>query len=225
MTALPGCLWSETKLRVSFLKKQKSFKAAIFDLGGVVFSISLDPVIQSWARSIGCQPQEIAAKFRIGSHYERFEIGEISPAQYRAHVHDVLGARLSDEDFDQGWNSIYLKLLPGIESLLEQLRQTLRLVALTNTNEIHAKEWRSRYSDILTYFEKVFTSYEIGARKPDPECFQIVLDYLDLDPGEVVFVDDSLENVRGAEAVGIKGITATTSFEIAERLQLILAGD
>jgi epoxide hydrolase-like predicted phosphatase len=204
------------------LKEYRSIEAAIFDLGGVIFGISLDPVFHSWAESIGCQPQDVAAKFRTDSQwavYERFEIGQISPREYRDHVCDLLGARLSPEDFDRGWNSIYLELLPGIESLLKQLRQTLRLVALTNTNQIHAKEWRVRYSDILTYFEKVFASHEIGARKPDPASFQIVLNYLDTDPGKVVFIDDNPENVRGASAIGIKGIVATLPHEIIDEFQ------
>jgi epoxide hydrolase-like predicted phosphatase len=209
--------------RYDTLKEYKRIEAAIFDLGGVVFGISLDPVFQSWADSIGCQPQDIEAKFRTDSQwavYERFEIGQISPRQYRDHVCDLLGACLSPEDFDRGWNSIYLELLPGIESLLKQLQKSLRLVVLTNTNEIHAREWRVRYSDVLKYFEKVFASHEIGARKPNPECFQIVLNYLGIDPGKVIFIDDSMENVCGANAVGIKGIVATTPVEeIAEKLR------
>ncbi len=192
-----------------------SFKAVIFDLGGVVFGISLKPVIESWAESTGINPQDLAARFRIDSYYERLEVGGISPAQYREHVCDLLGVRLSDEDFDRGWNSIYLDVLPGIEPLLEELRQSSRLVVLTNTNEIHSKEWRIRYADILTYFERVFASHEIGARKPDPEAFQIVLDYLNIDPQKVAFIDDNPENVRGAEAVGIKGILATATWQDA----------
>lgn len=201
------------------MKEHKPLEAAIFDLGGVIFGISLEPIFQSWAESIGGDPQDLVAKFGIDSHYERFEVGEISPAQYRDHVCDLLGIRLSPEDFDRGWNSIYLEVLPGMESLLRKLRQNLKLVALTNTNEIHAREWRARYADILTYFEKVFASHEIGARKPNPESFQIVLDYLGTDPGRTVFVDDNPENVCGANAVGIEGIVMTTHVEIAEKLQ------
>ena len=66
----------------------------------------------------------------------------------------------------------------------------MRLVALTNTNYIHARDWRVRYADILTYFEKVFASHETKARKPDAESFRIVLNYLGMDPGKVVFFDD-----------------------------------
>ena len=189
-----------------------SFEAVIFDLGGVVFGISLEPVIQSWSESTGIHPRDLTDRFRIDSYYERLEVGGISPAQYREHVCDLLGVRLSDEDFDRGWNSIYLDVLPGIESLLQELRQSSRLVVLTNTNEIHSKEWRARYADVLTYFEKVFASHEIGARKPNPEAFQIVLGYLGIDPQKVAFIDDNPENVRGAEAVGIKGILATANW-------------
>ena len=193
-----------------------SFEVVIFDLGGVVFGISLQPVIQSWSESTGMHPQDLAARFRIDSYYERLEVGGISPAQYREHVCDLLGVHLSDEDFDRGWNSIYLDVLPGIEPLLQELRQSSRLVVLTNTNEIHSREWRARYADILTYFEKIFASHEIGARKPDPEAFQIVLDYLDIDPQKVAFIDDNAENVRGAEALGIKGILATDTWQNEE---------
>ncbi len=183
------------------MKEYSDLEAAIFDLGGVIFGISLEPVIKSWAESAGVHPQKIAEKFKPDSHYERFETGEISPDEYRAYVYSVQGIQLSDEDFDRGWNDIYLDVIPGMESILEELQKHLRLVVLTNTNQIHAPEWRNRYSDILTYFEKIFASHEIGARKPDAEAFQIVLDHLNMDPGKVVFIDDRPENVRGAEAV------------------------
>ncbi len=199
--------------------ESEPFEAAIFDLGGVVFGISLDPVIRSWAKAAGIPPEDIADRFVADSCYELFEVGEISSQDYRDHLCSALGIRLSTEDFDQGWNSIYLDLLPGIESLLKQLQKRLRLVALTNTNQIHTREWRARYSNILTYFEKVFASHEIGARKPDPDSFHIVLDYLDTDPGRVFFVDDNPENVNGAIAVGIKGFVATSPIEVAEELR------
>lgn len=203
----------------------KPLEAAIFDLGGVVFGISVENILQSWAKYMNIPPQEMAPKFGQDSHYRRFETDDISPGQYREHVYETFGARLSDEEFDRGWNSIYLELLPGIESLLKQLQQSLRLVALTNTNYIHARDWRARYADILTYFEKVFASHEIKARKPDAKSFQIALNYLGIDPGKVIFFDDNRENVLGAIAVGIRGFVVASPLEISEKLQEILGDD
>jgi len=194
-------------------------KAVILDLGGIVFGISVDRIIESWAESAGCDPESITPKFRVDKYYRCFETGEISPEQYRKHACNLLGIKLSDEDFDRGWNSIYLDLLPDIEQLLRKIQHRLRLVALTNTNVIHAMDWRVRYSSILRYFEKIFASHEIGARKPDPESFNIVLDYLGISPEKAAFFDDSMENVNGAIALGINGFVANSPGEVMERLR------
>jgi FMN phosphatase YigB (HAD superfamily) len=139
LTALPD-LYKEKPL-----EEYSNLEAAIFDLGGVIFGISIEPVIQFWAECASMPVQEIAAKFGSDQdYYERFETNEISPAEYRAHVCEMFGAQLSDEDFDRGWNCIYLDVVPGIESILTELRKHLRLVVLTNTNGIHAPEWRTR---------------------------------------------------------------------------------
>ena len=210
-------------LRSTPLQKYNNLEAAIFDLGGVIFGITNEPVIRFWTECAGMPPREIAAKFGADrDYYERFETGEVSPEEYRAHVCGMLGTQLSDEEFDRGWNRIYLDVVPGIESMLTELRKYLRLVVLTNTNGIHAPEWRIRYSEILAHFEKIFASHEIGARKPGAEAFQIVLDHLKVNPDRVVFIDDRLENVRGAEAVGIKGIAVPTPSEVVENLQPLL---
>ena len=201
------------------LEKQIPLEAVIFDLGGVVFAISVERILIGWTKSAGCNPIDIAPKFKVDDYYRLFEIGKITPQEYREHVSNVLGINISPEDFDRGWNDIYLELLPGIESLLEQLKRKVRIVVLTNTNEIHALDWRTRYQGILGHFEKIFTSHEIGARKPTAEAFQIVLDYLNLPPEKVAFFDDTPENVDGANSLGIKAFVANSPKEVAEELR------
>jgi len=201
------------------LKTNFSLDAVILDLGGVVFGISVDRIIKSWAESSGCHPKDIAPKFKVDEYYKLFEIRKISPEEYRSHVCNVLEINISDEDFDKGWNSIYLDLLPGIEQLLLQLKDKTRLLVLTNTNEIHAKEWRVRYADILKHFDRVFASHEIGVRKPSPESFHAILDYLGTTPDRVVFFDDTPDNVEGALSVGISSFVVNSPCEVSERLK------
>lgn len=203
------------------MKMNDQLEAVIFDLGGVVFGISVDRIIESWAGSSDCQPKDIAPKFKVDECYKLFEIGKVSPEEYRSHVCKTLGIRISDEDFDKGWNSIYLDLLPGIESLLLQLKDKTRLLVLTNTNEIHAKEWRVRYADILEHFDKIFASHEIGSRKPSSESFHIILNYLDTTPDKVIFFDDMSENVDGALSIGISSFVVNSPYEVSERLKEI----
>lgn len=53
------------------------------------------------------------------------------------------------------------------------------------------------------YVDEVFLSGEIGAEKPNEEVFSIVAERLDLPQNDLVLVDDSILNVRGAVDAGL----------------------
>ena len=55
-------------------------------------------------------------------------------------------------------------------------------------------------------FERNFYSHEMGMRKPNPAIFEKALEETGLDPRETLFVDDLIENVEAAKAVGINGL-------------------
>jgi len=66
--------------------------------------------------------------------------------------------------------------------------------------------------DCISFVEKfdgcVF-SFREGVVKPDPQIYRILLERYDLKAEECVFIDDTEENVRGAEKLGFKGIVFT----------------
>ena len=61
----------------------------------------------------------------------------------------------------------------------------------------------SFYTDFYNCFEKVFFSYEMGMRKPDPEIFTQILNKYDLSPKRTLFIDDKKENTDTAAALGL----------------------
>jgi len=52
-------------------------------------------------------------------------------------------------------------------------------------------------------------SYKVKMTKPDPEIYRLLLKKYGLKASECVFLDDTLKNIRAAEAEGIKGIHFT----------------
>jgi len=60
---------------------------------------------------------------------------------------------------------------------------------------------RERFGEL---FDAVVISGEVGARKPEREIYLIAAERLDVEPQECVFVDDLLQNVEGARAVGME---------------------
>lgn len=63
----------------------------------------------------------------------------------------------------------------------------------------------------LKWFEGILVSGDEGMRKPHREIYELMLSRYSITPNEAVFIDDSLKNVEGCEAVGIKGIYFTNA--------------
>ncbi|MGE5558920.1 MAG: HAD family hydrolase [Bacillota bacterium] len=187
-------------------------KAIVFDLGNVVINISIDRIFAYWAAGLGLPAGEIASRFVFDEAYENFERGRISAPDYIKHIADKYGIVLTETLFTDGWNSIFGGVIPGVGPLLRGLKTGYRLAALSNTNEIHAEYFKALYKDTLAFFEQIFVSNEIGARKPDARAFQAVLDYLKLAPGEILFLDDNPAFTAKAGAIGMRTVLVS-SFE------------
>lgn len=194
-------------------------KAIIFDLGKVVFDLSFDRVFESWAVSSAMDVEVIKDKFVFDEVFEKFERNEISPDQFRSLISHRLGMLLTDEEFDKGWCDLYLDPYEGIDNLLKNLKQNYKLVALTNTNVIHHAIWRGKYAEQLRHFDKIFSSHELGVRKPESRIYKIVLEYLNLQPEQTLFLDDNIVNVNGAENMGIVSVMVSTQDQMREDLR------
>jgi putative hydrolase of the HAD superfamily len=71
--------------------------------------------------------------------------------------------------------------------------------------------------------EHLRTSSYYGARKPDPAVFRALLREYDADPADVFFADDLVENVRGAESVGITGHVFTSGAALLHAVEAFAA--
>ena len=56
----------------------------------------------------------------------------------------------------------------------------------------------------------------IGKRKPESEAFQIVADSIGVDFHQMVFYDDSIDNIIGAKKVGLNTVHVKSIFDIKE---------
>ena len=183
---------------------------AIFDLGNVLFEVDFDKAIAVWAKEAGVSPERLRDRFSIDDHLMAFERGSISPDAFFAHLGDQLGTAVPLEVLITGWNSIYGDTMPHSYAAMRRLASVMSTVALTNTNVTHCQVWKERYRAELQVFRKVYVSSEMGMRKPERRVFEHVLTEWAVKPASAVFFDDSEENLRGAEAVGMNTVLVDT---------------
>ncbi len=195
------------------------YKAIIFDLGKVIFDVSFDRTYQYWATASGSKFEDIKHRFKFDEVYDKFETAELTAPEFRTKMSEKLNINLSDAEFDVGWCNLYLRKYDGIDNLLNELKKNYKIIALSNTNEIHARVWKVKYKETLALFDKVFSSYEMKARKPSKESYQMVLDHLQLKPEETVFLDDNILNCEGAKMLGMTTILVTSQEQMKAELK------
>lgn len=77
-------------------------------------------------------------------------------------------------------------------------------------------EVRAEFNKI---FERVFSKAELGIDKTSPDAYLKIAQELGKKPEEILFIDDTQDNVRAAEAAGMKGLVFIGNDEVLNSLK------
>lgn len=183
----------------------------IFDLGGVV--IDLEPKLTAHAlkKFIPVNFDDFLIHFGQNSLMEQFEIGKISPKEFRDEMRKLATIEVSDKMLDQAWNAMLLTAPQPRLQLLRALRKQYRTFLLSNTNQIHYdafwpmfQSWGVQSWNEL--FETAYFSHEIQLRKPNADIFEYVLQREGLKAEQTLFIDDNKPNIEAAKKLGINAV-------------------
>ena len=195
--------------------------ALLFDLGKVVIDIDFNLVFARWAAHARCDGKLIAARFRHDDAYKRHERGEIDENAYFDTLRSSLGIEISDAQFLDGWNAIFVGEMPGIADLLGRASRQVPLYAFTNSNRAHERCWSQRFATALGHFRRIYVSSTIGLRKPEPEAFDHVIREIGVPADRLMFFDDALENVDAARARRIQSIYVKSVADVENALSFL----
>ena len=90
---------------------------------------------------------------------------------------------------------------PGIQEVLKKLSETHRLGIISDTWP--SIERQLEYIGVSQFFSFTTFSCYVGVFKPDPRIYLDALAKSGAVPEETVFIDDSVQNLDGAAALGI----------------------
>lgn len=162
---------------------------------------------------------------------------EITPPERHDELHDVSRSAdygvVSVEEYSRLVSDITGKSLDEIRAILREQRIiNPSMVALVQSVRHHGHKtgllsnigregMRGLFTDkeLDTLFDSVVLSSEVHMVKPHADIFEYALARLELDPEEVLFIDDTQANVAGARAVGIDAIQFTSQYHLESELQ------
>ncbi|MEN8185619.1 MAG: HAD family phosphatase [Bacteroidota bacterium] len=177
-------------------------KNIIFDLGDIFINVD-EKITDTELKKNGLD------KYSNGmlEMNEKFEKGLISVEEFKKFYKKLFNDK-TDDELIKLWNSILIDFPIHRLSFLENIPDKYNLFLLSNTNELHVEYFKEQmgydfYCRFKNCFDKVYYSYEINLRKPEPEIFQYILKENNLNKEETLFVDDKAENTDVAKKLGI----------------------
>lgn len=182
----------------------------IFDLCGPICDIEPRKIINTFKQYGVQNAEELFAELPQKEFLKDFEAGKISAEEFRNQIREITKTDLSDLIIDKAWNSCFVRLPKKHVELLGHLKLNYKVFLLSNSDEINYNYFKEIFEEQLGFdffqliFNDCFISCKTGIRKPSKESFLQITEKHQLSIEKTVFVDDSIKNIEGARAIGIR---------------------
>ena len=189
---------------------QKAFKAALFDLDGVVFDTEPQYTVFWGAICRKYHPEHPGLEHEIkGSTltqiYDRWFSGSLEAE--RANV-----TRRLDEYEQQ----MHYDFIPGFEAFIADLHKHGVKTAVVTSSNIPKMESVYRYQPgFKQLFDAILTSEDFDRSKPDPDCYLKAAERLGVRKSECIVFEDSFNGLRSGRAaeMAVVGLATTNKAE------------
>jgi putative hydrolase of the HAD superfamily len=182
----------------------------LFDYGGVV---SHQPSRQDRARLAAAAGAAVPAFMQAYRHWRlAYDLAELDAGGYWRQVGRSLSRGYDDAEVAELTRldrAAWTRLRAGTVTLIEDLSAAGRpLAMLSNAPADLAAGITGQ--PVSASFRHLMFSCELKSAKPDQECYRQALARIGARADEVIFVDDSSENVAAAADLGLRAVHFTT---------------
>ncbi len=196
-----------------------------FDYGGVMARKIDNTYLTHMAGAAGADPERFTAA--LWAHRNRFDAGELDAARYWRGVIDDAGGKPPNGansenlvktlmDLDAfAWSTIN----PAMIRWLAALRQAEYRRFLLSNMSAETFDMILRDSLVIKYFERVVLSGWLHINKPDVRIFQEAARQMEVEPEQILFIDDLPHNVEGAQRAGFQALVFTDAPDLSEALE------
>ncbi len=179
-------------------------KAVLFDFGGVLAEEGFREGLKAVGKEKGFDPAHFFNMLSELVYQTGYVTGSADEHAYWNAVREKTGLTGEDKKLREEV-LMRLKLRPKMMEVVKKIKSSGFIVAILSDQTNWLDDLNQR-TPFYKHFDHVFNSYYLKKTKRDPSLFKDICAQLDLRPEEVLFVDDSLENIKRAESEGLRTI-------------------
>lgn len=176
-------------------------KVILFDTDGMVVITEMFSVM--YCKEFGIPYEKILPFFK-----NEFQPCIVGKADLKKQVKPYLkdwGWDKPVEEFLNYWFKAEHNIDKRVVKLISRLRRIGVMCCLATNQEKYRTQYLREQMGFNQVFDKIYSSAEIGYKKPQPGFFEYIIRDLKLPKDEIQFWDDTEENVQAANDVGLKG--------------------
>ena len=117
-------------------------------------------------------------------------------------------------------NKLYKVKDKDIFKKIKKINSKVKVVIATN-HVSFVKEFINSHFDI-NYLDDLIISAEINRIKPNLDFYEFILDKYKINANELLFLDDNIENVNGANVLGIKTIKVEKNNDLVSEIEFYI---
>ena len=191
------------------------YRCVLFDLGQVIVRFDLMQALNKILVVTNASVAEINAFFK--SEPERlFTEGQLTKEEFFGIAKRELKLNLNIDGFAEIYNGIF-SLDEKVAEIISELEGKVRLALLSNTNDFHFPYILKKFP-IMEKFEEYVVSYEEKCQKPGKLIFEKTLKRLNLKSNEIIFIDDTFENIVTASQMGFFSVHHKSADDLRKKL-------
>jgi len=103
--------------------------------------------------------------------------------------------------------------------LLNKIKDNFSLYIFTTEVIQKAKESKEKIKSI---FKKIYTEEDTKLKKNDPKAYSFITNDLGKNPSEILYIDDTIENINAAKRVGLKTIHYSSNKMLLKEIERIV---
>jgi len=189
----------------------------VLDVGKVL--VDYDPMVVVEELSKRCG-REVGLP-QAGDLYKLFfpvYVGTHSWGDILQAINSALGFSLESQEWLELWCRIFTGEVAGMREALAELKSEFRLVALSNTEEVH---WTFvlRKFPIFKLLDGWVVSYTEGVAKPDPAIYRAFMNRYCDGRSPVFYTDDNPRYVEAAQHLGWEAEVFTDAAHFKEEIR------
>lgn len=193
-------------------------KCIISDMGNVFISFDNDIFFKKIANNTSLSQSDMAGL--VSENFEilrSFDKGEISPTEFFNKAVRIFKSDFDYNRFFKAYNDIFDLRTKELQ-ILKKLKENYRVILLSNTDEMRYGFIKKNFPGMLI-FDAYILSYLEGCMKPDPQIYKAALEKTEAQADECLFIDDRVENIDAANALGINTIHFIERADLAAELR------